>query len=333
MTDRSASALGLGRPRVWPWGRIALALALTIPSAGAAQVDDLAGRCFLTGTAGSALECEQFALATRFAQAGAGLAQTGGNPFTGSASTLGRRFGVSPRVALSARASVTRFPVLAVQGGAGNAFSMGKAWAPSLQGQATVGLFHGFSPAPTMSGLFAVDVLGHVGVSFLPGGQGFDGRVVGWGYGARVGIFRESFTLPGVTLSLGQTRSSGVDYDGDRVGVRLDDVVTTALRLVIGKELMIGGLLAGAGWNRYQSDGEMRWTGPILGETPVPTALDGFKSSRVLLFAGWSKTILVTQIAGEIGWAGGFDDETPRIQGVDSGSASWYGTLSFRLTI
>ena len=108
MTDPSRSALGSRRPRLRPWVRVTLALA------GTAQVDDLAGRCLLVGTAGSALECEQFALATRLAQAGAGLAQTGGNPFTGSASTLGRRFGVSPRVALSARASVVRFPVLAV---------------------------------------------------------------------------------------------------------------------------------------------------------------------------------------------------------------------------
>lgn len=320
MTDRTALA--------------ALALAFVFTAPAAAQVDELAQRCVTAGTA-TATTCQQFAEATRLAQVGTGLSLAGGNTFQGAASTLGRRFGATPRVALSLRGALTRFPVMhRIQGPSTGSFSGEYTVAPSVQGQVTVGVFDGFSPAPTVGGLFAVDLLAHAGVAFLPDGRGFLEGGGGWGYGVRLGILRESFTLPGVTFSASQTRGSGVDFDGGTLRLHLDEVVTTSLRLVVGKELMIGGLLAGAGWDRYGTgSGEMAWGAPVLGTPPPPTSIDDFDSSRLLFFGGWSRTFLILQFSGEVGWARGFGDETPLFQGFDMGSSSFFGSLSLRLTI
>jgi hypothetical protein len=202
--------------------------------------------------------------------------------------------------------------------------------ASSLHGQLTVGVFDGFSPAPTVGGVFSLDLLATAGVAFLPDSKGFGGNPGVWGYGARIGILRESFTLPGVTFSAAQHRGGGVDYGSGAVEVNLDGVVTTSLRLAVGKELMVGGLLVGAGWDRYASDVEMRWN-----DAPSPvatTSLDGFESSRLLFFGGWSRTFLVAQIAAEAGWARGFSRDDELFRAVNSGAGTLFGTLSFRVT-
>jgi len=308
-----------------------MAVTLALPPALDGQVREVADRCVSQGTAPTRALCEQFATAALLAQGGTGLAQAGGNAFTGAASTVGRRFGATPRVALSVRGGLTRFPVLSSDGG--TTADERRAVAPSLHGQVTVGVFDGFSPAPTVGGLLSVDLLLTGGIVFLPGGKGFDGSVSSWGYGARLGILRESFTLPGVTFSVAQHRGGGSAYTGGWVTAALDGTTTTSLRLTVGKELMIGGLLAGAGWDRYVSDGELRSNAPFMGPLPIPpTELDGFESSRLLFYGGWSRTFLVAQVAVEGGWARGFARDTDAFTSFDPGTGSLFGTVSFRVT-
>ena len=304
---------------------------LGAPSNGVAQVDELAGRCVLVGTADAA-SCHQYALATQLVQSGLGLTHAGGNAFQGSVSTLGRRFGATPRVAVSVRGALTRFPVARPDGGLGDIPAQ---WAnvPSLHGQFTVGVFDGFSTAPTVGGLLSFDLLATADIAFLPDTRGFADHSSGWGYGMRLGVIRESFTLPGITLSATRKHGGSVDFVSPGVVVSLEEVKTTSLRAVVGKEFMIGGLLAGAGWDRYSSEGEMRYAGPSLGTDPPPTPLDGFHASRMVLFGGWSKTFLVLQISGEVGWARGFERASPLITGFDPGTGSAFGSFSLRLTL
>ena len=323
-----------GRPAGSALALLVFAGVACAPSPGGAQVAELAGRCLQVGTLGGPTACQGAAVATRLAQAGVGLSLAGGNAFQGAASTLGRRFGASPRVAFAGRVGVTRFPVLDRFGGNTGSSSADWALATSFQGQVTVGVLDGFSPGPTVGGLLSLDLLANAGIALLPGGQGFQGNVASWGYGARVGIIRESFTLPGITLSATRRHGGEVDQGaGGLARVHLDDVVTTSLRMVVGKELMFGGILAGAGWDRYASDGEIRYVGPVLQVPPDPTPLNGFDSSRLLFFGSWSRTFLVMQISTEFGWARGFDSETPLFQTVDEGAGSFFGTFSLRLTI
>jgi hypothetical protein len=281
----------------------------------------------------SAIYCPLTVAAIQTVQQGVGLAGAGGNAFVGSASTLGRRFGRVPRVALSGHLGFTRYsvPDLSPTGGDTGVTS------PSAHGQVTVGVFNGLNAAPTVGGLFALDLFASVDAVFLPGSAGFQGNSVGWGYGARIGIFRESFTLPGITVTVGQTRSGGIELASDAPGgggVEMD-VVTTSVRGTVGKDLAGLGFIVGGGWDWYSADGV--YTTPTA-QTPIPSApisntFSGFESSRALFFGGVSRTFLVVQVAGEIGWARGTGIDDPLLTTFDPSEGSFFGAFSLRLTL
>lgn len=303
------------------------------PSGTVAQVLDLTNLCLLVGTGGGMQRCEEYALTAAVVQAGAGLSHAGGSAFQGSVSTLGFRFGAKPRVAFSGRVAFTRYPVIRPDPMARNGMDWDHSISPSFHGQATVGLFEGFSIRPTVGGLLSLDAIGKADLTFFPGSKGFiDHRAMGFGYGLRVGLLRESFTLPGVTFSATRTHGGDVDYAGGEVGIHLDNVLTTSLRAVVGKEFMIGGIQAGAGWDRYESDGEILFLGPT-NTPPPPTPMDDFHTSRLLFFGGWSKTFQVMQVSGEFGWARGFHGVTPHVEEFDPETGSLFGSLSLRLTV
>lgn len=313
---------------------LAAAAVLTAGAAApaAAQVRELAQRC--TGDPVAALEirCQEGALAVQALQAGVGLSLAGGNPLPGGASTLGRRFGRTPRVALNTRVGLTRFPLPDLSGAT---TGDQRILAPSIHATATVGLLNGFSPAPTVGGLFSLDLLATVGAAFLPDDRGFPGTATAWGYGARVGLLRESFTLPGVTVSVTRNHAGTVDFvpaGPGGVPAAAVDVTTTSVRGVVGKEFLAAGVLVGAGWDRYASEGTVTPRASLADPIPGPRDVGDFTSDRALFFAGVSRTFLVVQLAGEVGWARGFGEVDPPLPGYDPGAGTFFGTVSFRLT-
>lgn len=279
-----------------------------------------------------ASECARAEALGRSALAGVGLAQAGPGTLVGSASTLGRRFGTTPRVALSVRGGLTRFPwpdFAAAEAGTRKA-SVG-----SLHGSIVVGLFDGFSPKPTVGGLLSLDLLLTGDWVFLPDGDGFDGSGAAWGYGVRIGVLRESFSLPGITLS--GTRRHGGDIDvlppSVGGGVSLDGPVTTSLRGEIGKEFWGIGFLAGAGWDRYEADAAVS-PPPGLGDPLEDVPLwSGFDTDRALFFAGLSRTFVVWQLSAEFGWAEGVGGSYLDFPGYDSAEGTLFGTVQLRLTL
>ncbi|HSG48493.1 MAG TPA: hypothetical protein VLA43_11810 [Longimicrobiales bacterium] len=316
-------------------GRPLTAAALLMAGAAApaaAQTRELAQRCTGDPVAAIEIRCQEAALAVEALQAGVGLALVGGNPLPGGASSLGRRFGRTPRVALNARVGLTRFPLPDL---AGATVGDQRVLVPSIHATATVGVLNGFSPAPTVGGLLSLDLLATVGAAFLPDDRGLPGTATGWGYGARVGLLRESFTLPGVTVSVTRNHSGTVDFvpvgpDGEpRAAV---DVTTTSVRGVVGKEFMAVGLLAGAGWDRYSSDGSVTPRATLADPIPDPRPVENVTSDRALFFAGISRTFLVLQLSGEVGWARGFGEVDPALPGYDPGAGTLFGTVSLRLT-
>lgn len=330
-SDTVTEQAGRGLRRI---RRITAAAALSAGAAvpASAQTGELAQRC--TGDPVAAIEtrCQEVALAVEALQAGVGLALVGGNPITGGASTLGRRFGATPRLALSARAGVTRFPLPDLTG---SEITDQRVMAPSLQAAATLGLLNGFSPAPTVGGVLSLDLVAGLSAAFLPDSRGFPSTATAWGYGARVGVLRESFTLPGITVSLTRNHAGTVDFVplGETGSPRASvDVTTTSVRGVVGKEILAVGLLLGAGWDRYSSDGSVTPRPTLADPIPAPRPLGGFESDRTLFFAGISRTFLVMQVAGEVGWARGFGDPDPPLAGYDPGAGTLFGTLSLRLT-
>jgi hypothetical protein len=309
--------------------RAVLALALAAAPVSAQQTLALSKACQDAG--GSALRCDEAAVAARAVQGHVGLMGGLGAEVPGSAGTLGRRLGTTPRVAVSARAAFTHVgvPDPADQGD-GPAREAGFVL-PAVQGYLALGLFDGFSPLPTVGGIFSLDVLGNASVVFLPKGEGFDGAATMFSFGARVGLLRESFTLPGVAVSVsrrvGNNMRLGTLSAGDRASIRVDPSVT-AIRATVGKDLLGVGILAGMGWDRYGGSATVELASGAGAST------SDFTASRTLVFGGASLSFLVLQMSGEIGWAQGFD-AVPSYRNVpyDITSGTVFGSLAFRLTI
>jgi hypothetical protein len=309
---------------------------LPLQSTKAQNLSDLISAC------GGASElhlmwCQETALGVQAAQGALGLAASGGTDLPGSASTLGWRTKGSPRFALSIRGSLTRAstPSMRVSGGLPQG---GETTANLLSAHisGTMGLFDGFSLGPTIGGFGSVDLTASTQWIGTPKDKGFHENEMGWGGGVRVGILRESFSLPGISLSafhrfLGNVSLREVD-DGDPAEASFD-LGVSSLRAVVGKDLWGIGLFGGAGWDRYTGDVTLHVTDPRFGGFPS-TGAGELRSERRLFFIGGSMTFLTLQLSAEIGWAEGFTAALPTSyeDGFDPSSGSEFGALAFRLT-
>lgn len=328
----------MARPARWAFTGVVLSLATLTPAALRAQDDvfELRDRCAATdSTLGP--PCLEAALAAQATQGAVGLALAGGSDNPGTPSTLGRRLGTTPRVALSLRVGGAWSDAPDVARSADLPVREEGFFAGSLEGRAAVGVFQGFSPVPTVGGILSLDLVGTAGVTFLSSGFGFHGNPGSLGIGARVGLLRESFTLPGVSVSavrhwIGRVRLGRLDQS-DR-GTRVDvEPRITSIRAVAGKDLMAVGLIAGMGWDRYSGAARVR-VGRSGAAGPADVRVDDFHSDRVLYFGGLSVTYLVLQVSAEAGWTGGYFELPDRTGGLyDPSGGSFFGSVALRLTI
>lgn len=319
-------------------GAVLAVLLVLIPGAARAQEDVLTLRDRCASQASTLADhCLEAALAAQAVQGAVALSLAGGSDNPGTPSTLGRRLGTTPRIALSLRVAgirsdapdVARDQELPLRG---ESFFTG-----SVEGRVAVGAFHGFSLVPTVGGVLSVDLLGSAGVALLPSDFGFHGNVGSVGLGARLGLLRESFSLPGVSVSAmrrwtGSIRMGRSDRLGDGTLVDVDPTVTS-IRALVGKDLLAVGLLAGVGWERHSGSARIR-VSPPAAETSGEGDLDDLASDRILYFGGLSVTYLVLQISAEAGWTGGYFDLPDRGGGLYAPSdGSFFGSVSLRLTI
>lgn len=306
---------------------------LGLASPGKAQaVAELAGRC--TAASGGAGWCAAGALAYQAVVAGVGLAASAGSDIPGTSSTLGWRRGLGPRLALSARATGARIslPELSAATATRLPELRSRVSGASLEGVA--GLFDGFRASPLHGGILALDVVASVGVLALPAEDGFQGNPFSAGIGVRLGILRESFDVPGVSISavrrfFGETRLGAA---GAPATLRLEPAATS-LRALIGKDFSVAGVVAGAGWDRYSGDVTLDGAASPGGRS-ASASLSGPAVDRLLFFGGISRTWLVVQLAAEVGWATGLDDlPDPATKPFDPGTGSVFGSLSLRMTL
>jgi hypothetical protein len=272
--------------------------------------------------------CREVALGLQAAQGDLALLNSGGVDLPGASSTLGKRVGAGPRFSFSGRMALVGFeaPDLSDPGAAPVPGS--SAVAPALHGAFALGVFRGFAPSPTVGGVLALDVLASGNLLFPPGSLGYEGTEVGYGLGVRLGVFRESFTLPGITVTATQRWVQGVDVGevGSTGSTISFDLATSSVRAVIGKDLWGFGFLGGIGWDRSSSDGTVPL--PDGGTTRFEDASD----TRSLLFGGISWSHFVVQVSGEVGWASGWDNPAGRPSGgYDPASGRWFGGLAVRL--
>jgi hypothetical protein len=307
----------------------AAVLALSTPTDVAAQdsVSDMIAECH----ASNALlfqACTDAGLALGATRAGVGLAASQGSAVPGSASTLGRRMASSPRLAFSVRTGVARARFGDPADGRVRTF-----WPLTVEGQVTVGILEGWSLAPTVGGFLSLDLFGDIGFASLSTGAGFEGSARDLGYGARVGVFRESFTLPGVSASITRRHLGEINWGpatGD--GTRLTFKPTvTSLRATASKDLLSFGVLGGWGWDRY-AGGSSLVVRRTAGTLAAQASSDDFHTDRQVLFGGLSYTLLVLQLSVEGGWASGFSGPTSASSGFKPRTSSFFGSVAARLT-
>jgi hypothetical protein len=200
----------------------------------------------------------------------------------------------------------------------------------------TVGVLNGFALLPTVGGIFSLDLLGSATLVGLSDSAGFDGSIEGLGYGVRLGLLRESFTLPGVSVSVvrrSMTQASWGRADADRVSLTFKPTVTS-VRAVGGKDLLAVGVLGGWGWERYSGSTTLSVRQAIGGLVRTGQASSGgFTSDRQLYFGGLSYTFLVLQVSAEVGYATGWADTLGRTAGGnDPTKGSVFGSVASRLT-
>lgn len=305
-------------------------VAVGLPGSLTAQdADAVRDSCLDLG--GGANRCTDAVVAARVIGGQFGLLAGWGSEIPGSASTLGRKIGTRPRLSISARAG-------ALSMGLPDLFDEGTGAAPdvsfvvpSVRGEAAFGLLDGFSPAPTVGGVLSIDLLGSLGLVMPPSSQGFDGTVTVASLGARVGLLRESFTLPGVSVSVARRFVGGSALGrpqlGDPAGIEVDPELTS-VRATVGKDLFGIGWIGGVGWDDTKAQVVVeveRTVGP-----PVRVA-SSIEADRRLYFAGASMTFLLLQLSVEGGWAEGH----PALSGsagstFDSESGSAFGSLALR---
>lgn len=299
------------------------------PRDAAAQGQELADGCASTANL-LAEPCLRAAQALAVVQPRLLLAQSGGNPVPGTASTLGMRIGSMPRWSVAGRLTGVRVGNLPDLDGGGTR----SATLLGVNGDVAIGLFRGFTLAPTAGGVLSVDLLGSAGFVFTPADAGFDGGpAFGWAAGARLGILRESFTLPGISLSalyrdLGEVRSRGGTLEGVRWST---DPSALSVRAALSKDVLGFGVAAGGGLDRVRADAVYGGDGTVAARGEV----EGLVDSRAMAFASVGWVLLVLQGLVEVGWQEGGEavPGAPAAMSEGAGDGGWYATLGLRLSI
>jgi hypothetical protein len=312
-------------------GGVLLALIVSTSGVRAQNVESLATQC--AGSGGTVAQCTELAITARSLQGHVGLMAGLGSEIAGSAGTLGRRLGTTPHIAGNLRVAFADVSLPDLYDTGSDLPRKTTFVIPSMQAGVGVGLFDGFSVLPTVGGILSLDLFASGSVLFLPSGEGFQGGAGALTLGGRLGIFRESFTLPGVALSVSR-RSLGSVRLGDATGpwgsVELAPRVTS-LRVTVGKDLLGVGVLAGAGrdWYGGRATIQVREEGGN-----VVSASDGdYGHARSVVFGGASLNFLILQVSSEVGWAHGFSAVPGQDGSVfDPTAGTLYGSLAFRLT-
>jgi hypothetical protein len=290
-------------------GATLLALLLILASTGEVGAQSDAGRLALdcSGESGGVLAelCAQSALAAHALQGGIGLLVAGGGAVPVSPSTAGHRMEGSPRIVVDGGLNLGRLSHADLSRAGTEAR---ETTTTALVGRltATAGVFEGFSLAPTVGGVGSLDGVVTLRFVRLPSSDGFAGTTASVGAGARVGLLRESFSLPGVTLTALHHRPGTIRYgDLEETGRRMVlEPRVTSTRLEIGKDMLAVGITGGAGLDRMSGRARISVSSDGQTNRSTPRSLS---QTRRYLFAGVNYTWLVTQLSGEVTWSPGED--------------------------
>src|SRR3954471_13571019 len=275
-----------------------------------------------------------------------GTAITGGNATLGQGGNLGGlgHFSLGFRVnAVQGSLPQVQNVTPAVTGATSTQFETKTQLIPMPTADLAIGIFKGLPLAITNVG--GVDLL--VSAAYLPefDGSGVSVKVpngsLKLGYGARVGILQESLLVPGVSVSylvrdlptVNLTGTSG----GDSLYVNNLSLKTKAWRIVGSKSLLLFGLAAGFGQDKYDASTDVSAhvaARPLPFNTPAANAGPISLSqnlTRTNIFADLSMNLLLFKLTGEIGQvSGGTINTYNTFNGKQPADSRIYGSVGAR---
>ena len=203
-----------------------------------------------------------------------------------------------------------------------------------------IGIFKGLPLAITNVG--GVDLL--VSASYVPefNSSGVSVKVpngsLKLGYGARIGILQESLLVPGVSVSYIRrdlpTANIAANSGNDSLYVNNLALKTTAWRLVASKGLLLFGLAAGVGQDKYESSTDIGAHVAARALTPAANAGPVSLSqsiTRTNVFADLSMNLLILKLTGEIGQvSGGTINTYNTFSGKQAADSRVYGSVGAR---
>ena len=273
-----------------------------------------------------------------------GALVAGGNPTPGQTGPIGGfgHFSMALRVN-GVRADVPDPRPLTVQPGAAvrGEIATKSQWVSLPVVDADIGIFRGFPIGMTFVGGLDLLMTG----SWLPGfgGDGVKVRLPGsnfrLGLGARLGLLRETVSLPSVDLTMSRNQLptmsiSGITDRGDTLSLTNARVRSNSWRLIAGKSYRPMAVAAGFGQDRYQSGASVKTYLAETGGTSVtanPMALDQ-RLTRTNAFANVALNASPLRLVGEIGrvWGGSLETFN-NLQDVRADAPRFYGSLAVRV--
>ncbi len=269
----------------------------------------------------------------------------GGNATLGQAGSLGGlgHFSVGFRInALQGSLPQVQNVTPAVTGEVKSNYDTKTQLFPMPTAELAIGIFKGLPLAITNVG--GIDLL--VSAAYLPefNSSGVSVKVpngsLKLGYGARVGILQESLLVPGVSVSYVRrdlpTVNIAANSGNDSLYVNNFSLKTTAWRLVASKGLLLFGLAAGIGQDKYESSTDIsahlaaRAVPPIAAFTSTPISLSQ-NITRTNVFADLSINLLILKLTGEIGQvSGGTINTFNTFSGKQAADSRLYGSVGAR---
>jgi len=273
-----------------------------------------------------------------------GLALTGGNATLGQGGNLGGpghfSIGLRGNVFSGDLPQVNDFPVASRTGRVQRSGAQALPAKTQIVGlptaDAALGIFRGVPLGLTNVG--GIDLL--VSATYVPsiGDAGDDIQIkpernLQLGWGARIGLLQESLLVPGVSFTYLKRDLPTTNLTGSGAGVGIDiagaKVKTSAFRLVASKNLVMFGLTAGVGQDRYHETALVSGT---TGTFVSPQVAFDQKLTRTNYFLDASLNLPIFKLIGEVGQVtGGTVDTYNEFTTGRADKSRTYGSVGFRL--
>jgi hypothetical protein len=274
-----------------------------------------------------------------------GTAIAGGNPTLGQGGNLGGlgHFSAGLRVnVLQGSLPQVQDVTPSVLGARSDEYATKDQFLPMPTADLAIGIFKGLPLALTNVG--GIDLL--VSASYVPefNNSGVSVKVpngsLKLGYGARIGILQESLLVPGVAVSYLVRDLPTLDIAGangsDSLYVNNLSLKTKAWRVTASKSLLLFGLAAGFGQDKYDASTDIGAHVAARTVPPTPAANAGPVSisqnlTRTNIFADLSMNLLLFKLNAEIGQvSGGTINTYNTFSGKQAADSRIYGSVGAR---